>query len=138
MPKSPPTEKDYSAATSVLSEHWEAQTSAEFREALEALKGFARSGDEMACAALAEILALSGPHHDAAAAYKWYYIAFAQQEGYLVAFCNEHSDPGYYCGPVGDFRNESMVSDLVVELGLACLAQLDGEAQAFLESVSNE
>jgi hypothetical protein len=35
---------------------------------------------------------------------------------------------GDYCGPIGDFRNECMVSDLVAEPGFDKVRSLDAEA----------
>jgi hypothetical protein len=80
---------------------------------------------------LAEILALTGPLHDAAQAYRWYYIVLSQQ-GYSVAFKDLNGRPPYYGGAVRDFRNESMVSALVAELGFDRVREIDVEATKWL------
>lgn len=118
---------EYDALCDELEAHWEDQDSAHFRAAVRRLEAWADGGSLAAAEYLAEILALDGPVHDAAAAYKWYYIALAEQ-GYSVGFEDQNGSPPHYCGPVGDFRNESMVSDLVVELGFARAAELDRDA----------
>jgi hypothetical protein len=53
--------------------------------------------------------------------------------GYSVAFADENKDPPYYCGPVGDFRNEGQVADLVIESGFEKVQQLDIEASKWFE-----
>lgn len=55
-------------------------------------------------------------------AYKWYYIDWDDR----------NHRPPYYCGPDGDFRNESIVSELVVMLGWDRVRQLDAEAAQWL------
>jgi hypothetical protein len=75
----------------------------------------------------ADVLALPGPFYDPEAAYKWYYIALSQQ-GYTTRFEDENHTPPKYCGPVGDFRNEPMVSCLVATLGFDKVLYLDAEA----------
>jgi hypothetical protein len=95
------------------------------------LEEIADEGDMEAAEQLAELVALDGPAHDAAKAYKWYYIALSQQ-GYSVAFEDRNGTPPDYRGPVGDFRNESMVSGLVSELGFDRAQDLDREAAAWL------
>ena len=72
-----------------------------------------------------------GPSNDPEAAYRWYYIALSQ-DGYSVQFEDINLDPPYYCGPDGDFRNESMVSELVVLLGWDRVRQLDKEAAEWM------
>jgi hypothetical protein len=79
----------------------------------------------------AEALAFDGPHHDPARAYIYYYLAYSQ-EGYSVAWANEVDEPHHYLGPVGDFRNEAIVSDLVAELGVSALPALDLRAAELL------
>ncbi|MEP7216462.1 MAG: hypothetical protein ABI782_09430 [Anaerolineaceae bacterium] len=118
---------EYDALCNDLEAHWEDQGGTHFRAAVRRLEARAQGGSLAAGEYLAEILALDGPLHDAAAAYKWYYIALSEQ-GYSVGFEDQNASPPHYCGPVGDFRNEAMVSDLVVELGFARAAELDREA----------
>jgi hypothetical protein len=98
---------------------------------IEDLRQRAESGDVEAAHELAEIIAFPGPHFDPQAAYKWYYIALSQQ-GYSVGWEDCNHTPPHYCGPVGDFRNECMVSDLVVMLGWERIRQLDKEAEQWL------
>jgi hypothetical protein len=122
---------DYRKVADELNAHWDDQGGAAFRTALQKLSALASRADLDAAEFLAEILALRGPHHDAASAYKWYFIVLSQQ-GCSVGFQDKNHIPPAYCGPVGDFRNESMVSELVSELGFALVAELDLEAQAWL------
>jgi hypothetical protein len=124
---------DYDAVCADLAAHWDDPGSGEFRSAVDRLRTLAKSGDLQAAEYLAEILALEGPLHDAAVAYKWYYVALSAQ-GYTVTFEDRNGTPPHYCGPDGDFRNESMVSGLVAELGFARVQELDGEAAAMKSS----
>lgn len=105
--------------------------SEEFAEALALMRAAVEGGALEDAGLVAEITAFPGPHHDAAVAYKLYYVSHAL-DGALVAFANESDQPEHYLGPVGDFRNEAIVSDLVSELGLAALPALDAEAAALL------
>lgn len=98
---------------------------------LRRLEQIAEDGDLSAGEQLAELLAQHGPTHDAAAAYKWYYIVLSQQ-GYLVEFKDQNGTPPDYCGPVGDFRNEATVSGLVSEFGFERAQQLDRVAAEWL------
>jgi hypothetical protein len=109
------------------------QSSAEFRAALHRLRLLAENADLDACEYLAEILATSPTHRDAAAAYKWYYIALSQQ-GYSVEFHDLNGMPPQYGGPDGDFRNEAQVSSLVDELGFQLAQELDRQAAAWLQA----
>lgn len=74
--------------------------------------------------------------HDATEAYKWYFVALSSQ-GYSTDFDDRNGTPPQYRGPVGDFRNESMVSDLVTELGFAKVQQLDLEIKQWLAKQSS-
>ncbi len=114
-----------------LSVHYEQPESAEFRQVLDDLRQLAEAGNIDAAHELADQLAYYGPNHDPEAAYKWYYISLSQQ-GYTVGWEDLNHTPPYYCGTVGDFRNESMVSELVVELGWERVRQLDQEAARWL------
>lgn len=105
--------------------------SPEMRRAVAELRERAEAGDAEAAHELAEIIAFPGPHYDPQAAYKWYYIALSQR-GYTVGWEDHNHTPPHYCGPVGDFRNECMVSDLVVALGWERIRQLDREAEHWL------
>ncbi len=95
------------------------------------LERLAQGGHWDAAFELASILYRPGPHHDSESAYKWFYISLSQQ-GYAVTFVDENHTPPHYCGPVGDFRNECMVSDLVTELGFDKVRSLDAEAARWL------
>jgi RNA recognition motif-containing protein len=105
--------------------------SPEFRRYVEDLRARAESGDPEVARELADILYLPGPYYDPQAAYKWYYIALSQQ-GYTVGWQDDNHNPPHYCGPVGDFRNECMVGDLVVALGWDRIRQLDKEADVWM------
>ena len=111
--------------------HYDRPGSQEFRQVVNDLTELAEAGHLGAAQQLAEVLALPGPYFDPESAYKWYYIALSQ-EGYTVQFDDHNHTPPYYCGPVGDFRNESMVSNLVVMLGFDKVRSLDGEAARWL------
>jgi hypothetical protein len=114
-----------------LSAHSERPECADFRQALHDLRMLAEAGHVDAAHALADELAFSDRIDDAESAYKWYYISLSQQ-GYSVGWEDHNLTPPYYCGPVGDFRNESMVSDLVVRLGWDRVRQLDQDAARWL------
>jgi hypothetical protein len=108
-------------------------SSAKFLSALDKLRHLAEAADMDACEALAEVLCTESLHSDPAGAYRWYYIALSQQ-GYSVGFHDLNHSPPHYGGEVGDFRNESMVSDLVSTLGFEKVQELDREAAAWLSA----
>jgi hypothetical protein len=108
------------------------ETTAEYLDALERLTAVANEGSLDAAEFLAEVLSRKGPRHDAAAAYIWYFVALHQQ-GYLTTFDHSNVAPPY-SGPAGDFRNESMVSLLVDELGLERIRELDQAAITWLST----
>jgi hypothetical protein len=114
-----------------LSVHYDQPASAAFRQVLDDLRLLAEAGNIDAAHELADQLTYHGPNHDPETAYKWYYISLSQQ-GYTVGWEDHNHTPPYYCGPVGDFRNESMVSELVVELRWERVRQLDQEAARWL------
>jgi RNA recognition motif-containing protein len=105
--------------------------SQEFREVVHDLHQLAEAGHIGAAQQLADVLAQPGPNYDPESAYKWYYIALSQQ-GYTVEFQDQNHTPPYYGGPVGDFRNESLVSALVDTLGFDKIRSLDAEAARWL------
>jgi hypothetical protein len=111
--------------------HAERPDGPDLREALNDLRGLAETGNSDAAEELAEILARPGPHYDPEAAYKWYYVALSQQ-GYSVRFEDRNGTPPYYCGPDGDFRNESGANKLVSVLGFDRVQALDAEAARWL------
>lgn len=119
----------YEDVSDALEASWEEQDSAAFTEALGILRHLAETGVVEAISALAEILALPGPHRDQAAAYRWYFIAYSAED-YRTEFIEQ---PGpHYVGPVGDFRNEAPVVGLVDELGFDRIRRLDEEACGWL------
>ncbi|MTW12574.1 hypothetical protein GM658_18350 [Pseudoduganella eburnea] len=109
----------------------EQKDSPEFKSALSQLEKFAEAGSADAAEFLAELLAYDGCCHDAARAYKWYFVSLSSQ-GYSTEFNDRNGSPAHYRGPVGDFRNESMVSDLVTRLGFEKVLCLDQEAREWL------
>jgi hypothetical protein len=121
----------FEAVCAVLKRFWKQQDAPPFRAAVVQLGVLAEAGDLEAAEYLAEIQALPGPVHDAASAYRWYYVVLAEQ-GYSVEFTDTNETPPEYCGPVGDFRNEAMVSGLVEELGFTRVKELDNEAARWL------
>jgi RNA recognition motif-containing protein len=112
--------------------HYGRPESPEFREVVQDLQQLAEAGHVEAAQQLADVLATPGLHYDPESAYKWYYIALSQQ-GYTVQFEDYNHTPPDYCGPVGDFRNESPVSGLVHTLGFDKVRSLDGEAARWLD-----
>ena len=52
--------------------------------------------------------------------------------GYTVQFEDHNRTPPNYCGPAGDFRNESVVSGLVDTPGFDKIRSLDAEAARWL------
>lgn len=129
----PPKLPDYDEVSNRLEVHWDDQNSSDFRAALSDLAQLAEAGVLEAAASVAKILALAGPHRDTEAAYKWYFIALSQQ-GYSVAFCDANGTLTQYRGVDGDFRNESMVNELVAELGFERVGELDAEALEWLDA----
>jgi len=103
------------------------QSSEEFAEALATLVSAVEEGDLQYAGLVAEIFALPGPRHNAALAYKFYYVSHSE-DGYMCKWANESKDPQHYLGPVGDFRNEAMVNDMMLELGLSAIPALEAEA----------
>jgi hypothetical protein len=61
---------EYEALCDDLETHWEDQGGAQFRAAVRRLEAWAEGGSLAAAEYLAEILALDGPLHDPAEAYK--------------------------------------------------------------------
>lgn len=103
----------------------------DFPKFISELESLAVAGWAEAAQALGDELSAPGPSYRPDEAYKWYYIGLSQQ-GYTVGWEDKNHSPPYYCGPVGDFRNESMVSDLVVTLGWDKARQLDEEAAQWM------
>lgn len=128
--KPPDLYQQYSEVGEALETYGDAQDSRPFVEAVSRLRSIAEAGCVEAAAALAEIYALPGPHHQPDEAYKWYFIALSA-EGYSTEFHSEQAEP-QYLGRVGDFRNEAMVNSLVAELGFERARELDREATAWL------
>ena len=80
---------------------------------------------------LGEVFASSRAYRNPEKAYYYCYIGLSQ-DGYSVGFRDENDDPPCYCGPAGDFRNESQVSGLVDELGFDRIKQIDIRATEWL------
>lgn len=102
-----------------------------FRPLFSELRALADAGFLDACGLLAELQAVEPDVYDPAEAYKWYYIAL-KREGFSVEYRNEYGSPESYLGPIGDFRNEPMVSDLIQTLGVPNIRALDRAAEEWL------
>ena len=111
--------------------HCDRREGPEFGKLVHDLHELAEAGHVEAAQELADILALPGPYYDPESAYKWYYIALSQR-GYTVQFEDHNRTPPNYCGPAGDFRNESVVSGLVDTPGFDKIRSLDAEAARWL------
>ncbi len=98
---------------------------------LSELERVAEAGWENAARALAEELSKPGSRRDAEQAYKWYHIAFAWDD-YETSWSNQNDENNAYLGVDGDFRNESVVSELVDEITHSRLQELDAEATTWL------
>ena len=122
---------DYDTICDRLEANWEDQDGDEFRAAFSGLQSYVLGGGIDGAEYLAEIRWLDGPHQDLEDAYRWYYVTHAHA-GALVEYHNESGMPDYYCGPSGDFRNESVVSNLIDRLGLERIRALDIEAALLL------
>ena len=125
--------KEYEELCEKIDELYDDRNSSGFVLALLKLKDFSEAGSIEAAEFYAEILAQDGPNHDAAAAYKWYFVSLSAQ-GYSTDFDDENGSPPSYCGPIGDFRNESVVSDLVSELGFERVALQDSEIKQWISN----
>jgi TPR repeat protein len=125
-------EDRFNAIYDRIEDAWDEMLSDQFVAALSDLRLIAESGYPEAAEALAEILALPGPHQRLEEAYKWYFVAYAQQ-GYQMEFDDHNGNPPYYGGPVGDFRNEAQVSDLVTAIGFERCQELDSQASDWLK-----
>ncbi len=107
------------------------------QEAIGDLRKHFEGGEIRAAEELAELLSREGPYHDAECAYTCYYLIYSvgsMSSDWTFDFEDENEDPPYYLGKLTDFRNESMVSDLVVELGFEKVMELDERAKAWLLS----
>jgi hypothetical protein len=124
-------DKEYEKLCEQLDSLSEQSDSLQFQSALVHLQTYAEAGSVDAAEFLAELLSYDGPNHDVAAAYKWYFVALSSQ-GFTTEFDDHNGTPPHYRGPVGDFRNESMVNDLVTELGFEKVQQLDLEIKQWL------
>ncbi len=97
-------------------------------ESLKWLQKAAEKGHVSALLELADIYSGDKNLKDPEKAYFWFYIGYYKKDG-MVHALNEK--PGAEPVP-GDFRNESVVSDLVKELGIARLKKIEKQAQAWL------
>ena len=101
---------------------------------LSELARFAEAGWEDAALALGAELSSPGPDRNAEAAYRWFHIGYSWTDGYLTDWADDGENAPYYSGPVGDFRNEAPVCDLVDEIPHNRLKEIDAEAKRWLES----
>lgn len=102
-----------------------------FQEALNMVEASLKDNPSEYGQLLGEMYAFSKAYRNPEKAYYYYYIGLSQ-DGYSVGFRDENHDPPYYCGPAGDFRNESQVSELVIELGWERIGQMDLKAREWL------
>ena len=123
------SEEKYDQFMAILSET--EPGSAQFLVAFQGLRELAESGYLHACGILGELQALDPSVYDPDAAYRWFFISL-QREGFSTDFQNEFGSDEQYLGPVGDFRNEPLVSDLVRILGVSRLKELDAQAREWL------
>lgn len=63
----------------------------------------------------------------------FYYQLYFSQNGYSIGWNDENKSPPYYCGPIGDFRNEAPVSDLIDKLGFEKCQEIDSNVRRWLE-----
>lgn len=101
-----------------------------FQETIAAIQKLGSSGYLEAGELLAEVHATEESVLDPEEAYKWYYISL-KLEGYSTDFQNRSDSEGYYHGPVGDFRNEGMVYEIILKIGLQKARELDEQAEHF-------
>jgi len=107
-------------------------TSSECKSTVEDLTSYVNEGGLDGAGLLAEIQAIYEPYLDQEQAYINYYVNYAL-EGYSVKFDNQEDDPVNYYGADGDFRNESMVSELVDAIGIPKVKKLDSMAMNILD-----
>jgi len=81
---------------------------------------------------LAEIQALYEPYLDLEQSYVNYFISHAL-EGYVMKFENQEDNSVVYYGAIGDFRNESMVSEIMDEIGMSKAEELDAKVIDILD-----
>ncbi len=97
-------------------------------ESLKWLRKAAEKGHVSALLELADIYSGDKKLKNPEKAYFWFYIGYYKKDG-MVHALNEKPD----ADPVpGDFRNESVISDLVKELGVPKLKEIEKQAQAWL------
>lgn len=124
-------EAEYERIQTDLNDFWEHTISPEFTHAVQDLENFAQIGHPNAVSSLAEIRWLVETHRDREASYFWYFIEYYRNE-YITEWDDRNGIPPYYAGPIGDFRNEAAVSDLVFLLGFERCQQLDSKAKEWL------
>jgi hypothetical protein len=115
-----------------LEDSREAMGSTDSEIALRELEEMAKTGCVEAISHLSAYLSEPGPFRNAEAAYKWAVLSYSA-DGYLTDFVPQ-SGP-LYCGPVGDFRNEIPIIELVNEIKLERVRELDQQARLYRESM---
>jgi len=118
-------------AAEYLSLHGYDATSSTFKNALQMVEAGLKDDPCDYGQLLGEIYAFSRTYRNPEKAYYHYFIGLSQS-GYSVGFRDTNRDPPHYCGPVGDFRNEAQVSELVSELGWDRIARIDLRAREWL------
>ena len=104
---------------------------------LSELERVAEAGWQIAPLALGEQLASQGNERDIERAYKWYHIGYAWSD-YETVWNNENGESDVYCGILGDFRHEVLVSVLVEEIPHSRIHTLDAEAREWLSLHSRQ
>lgn len=123
-------EKEYDQLLGRLGSYDE--PASELLSILRDLISVAERGYYLACEPIAELFALAPSVRDPHEAYVWYFVAF-KFDGYRTALENQGTSNNYV-GNVGDFRNESMVSELVDEIGISRLKDLDRRAEEWIKA----
>ncbi len=113
-------------------------TTERFKNAFNSFIEYAENGNNNCAGMVAEVYYVVEPYRDFEKAYFWYYIYYAGQNGYYMEFDNQQESSHNYYGKIGDFRNESMVADLVNKLGFEKVKEIDIMSRKLLNKKANE
>ena len=109
-----------------------------YKKCFQNIEAIAKEGNRDAIEIIAEQYADNDIIQNHEKSYFWYHLYYAlddEADPYKTKFENMEPDPDYpnhYGGKTGDFRNESMVSDLIEKLGLKKIKIIDAEVEKFL------